>query len=182
MPYFDSERHIEAIQIRNRIAEIERTIYSQRQPIGNLELCVTGTGKGPERAPQTGWKPFKVLGMWGGFDQTTWFRMRVTIPEAMKGRRVVAFVRTAQASFVPGAPDMNEGGEALAYLNGVPFQGLDRNRDELYLTEKARGGETFDTRNVPEHPARSSARLCVRGHRGYESACLGFLLGLHGDV
>ena len=144
MPHFDVERRIESIQIRNRIAEIEQTIYSQRQPIGNLECCVTGTGKGPERAPETGWKPFKVLGMWGGLDQTTWFRMTATIPASMKGQRVVALVRTAQASFVPDNPDLNEGGEALAYVNGAPFQGLDRNRDELYLAEKARGGEAFE--------------------------------------
>lgn len=130
MPNFDAERRIELDQIRNRLREIQQTIYSQRQPITGIECCVTGPGRGPERMPQSGWKPFTVYSRWGGFDQTTWFRMKVTVPVSMKGYRVVALVRP--------------GGESLAYVDGNPFQGLDGNRDELYLTEKAKGGETFE--------------------------------------
>jgi alpha-mannosidase len=130
MPNFEAERRIEADQIRVRLAEIEETIYTLRQPIGGLQACVTGPGKGPERAPKSGWKPFEVHDRWGGFDQTTWFKMTVKVPAAMKGHRVVVFIRP--------------GGESLAFVNGKPTQGLDNNRDEIYLTEKARGGETFD--------------------------------------
>jgi alpha-mannosidase len=144
MPNFDSERRIEAGQIRERIREIQETIFTNRQAIGNLEYCVTGRDKGPERAPKSGWKPFPIRGIWGGFDQTTWFRMKATIPAAMKGRKVVALVRTVSALHVDGEPDVNEGGESLAFVNGQPFQGLDRNRDELFLTDKAKGGETFE--------------------------------------
>ncbi|HRI87075.1 MAG TPA: alpha-mannosidase [Candidatus Hydrogenedentes bacterium] len=144
MPFFDTERTIEAAQLRARIREIGDTIYSQRQAIGGLEFCVTGRGRGPERAPQTGWKPFSVGDRWGGYDQTTWFRLRATIPKSMKGNTVFALIRATTAPFVHGAPDMIEGGEALAYVNGVPMQGLDRNHDELHLLEKAKGGERFD--------------------------------------
>ncbi len=144
MPEFDSERLIEAGQIQERIREIQGTVFSERQPIGKLEYVVTGPGKGPERAPKAGWKPFKVWDLWGGFDQTTWFRMKVRVPQSMKGKKVVALVRVAQISFLPGGQETNEGGEALAYVNGEPFQGLDRNRDELFLTDKAKGGEVFE--------------------------------------
>lgn len=130
MANFDSERRLEALQVRVRLREIESTIYEARQPIGRIEACVTGPGLGPEQMPGRGWKPFAVHERWGGFDQTTWFRMRVKVPAAMRGHRVVAFLRP--------------GGESLAYMNGRPVQGLDPNRDELYLVEKARGGETFD--------------------------------------
>jgi len=130
MPNCDAERRIESEQIRSRLREIERTIYSNRQQIGNLQACVTGTGLGPARMPKSGWKAFAVHQQWGGFDQTTWFRMKVKIPVAMKGHRVVALVRP--------------GGESLSYVDGRPFQGLDENRDELYLTEKVKGGEVFD--------------------------------------
>lgn len=129
MPNFESERRIEAEQITSRLREIEKTVYSQRRPIGHLEACVTGPGLGPERAPKSGWKPFTVHQRWGGFDQTTWFRMTAVIPSSMKGHRVVALIRP--------------GGESLAYVNEKPFQGLDPNRDELTLTEKAKGGERF---------------------------------------
>lgn len=130
MPYFDAERRIETAQIRARLREIAETVYEQRTPIEKIEGVVTGPGLGPARAPDSGWKAFPLHGRWGGFDQTTWFRMRVRVPDAMKGRRVVALVRP--------------GGESLAYVNGAPFQGLDVNRDELYLVEKARGGEEFE--------------------------------------
>lgn len=130
MPHSDAERRIESQQICSRLREIEETIYTNRQPIGNLQYCVTGPGLGPARMPQSGWKPFAVHGRWGGFDQTTWFRMKIKIPASMKGHRVLALVRP--------------GGESLSYVDGRPFQGLDNNRDELYLTEKAKGGEVFD--------------------------------------
>ncbi len=137
MPHFEAERRIELQQLKARVREIREMIYELRQPIGNLQANVTGTGLGPQRAPMKGWKPFEVHGRWGGFDQTTWFKTRVVIPKEMKGACVVAFLRP--------------GGESLAYINGKPFQGLDENRDELLLTPKAKGGERFDiiTESVP---------------------------------
>ncbi|HIJ64680.1 MAG TPA: alpha-mannosidase [Candidatus Hydrogenedentes bacterium] len=130
MPNFEAERQIIAQQIRVRLSEIHQTVYSQRQPVTGLKACVTGPGKGPERMPRSGWKPFRVHDRWGGFDQTTWFKLKVVVPDSMKGRRVAALVRP--------------GGESLAYVNGRPATGLDPNRDAIHLVERARGGETFE--------------------------------------
>lgn len=129
MHNFDAEREIISGQIRSRIREIEALIYRDRQPIGGLEVCVTGPGRGPERAPSHGWRSFETHERWGGFDQTTWFRMTVCVPQTMAGQAVVALIRP--------------GGESLAYVNGAPFQGLDSRRDELFLLASAKGGETF---------------------------------------
>ncbi|MBM3290757.1 MAG: hypothetical protein FJY92_11455, partial [Candidatus Hydrogenedentes bacterium] len=144
MPFFDAERTIEAAQLRVRLREIFETVYSQRQPIGAIEHCVTGRGLGPERAPTKGWGPFAIGQRWGGYDETTWFRMRAVVPASMRGHRVVALINTTTRPFVHGAPDQIEGGEALAYVNGAPMQGLDRHHDELFLVGKAKGGERFD--------------------------------------
>lgn len=130
MPHLEPERRIESIQVRNRIREIEGTIYSGRRPIGGVEACVTGPGQGPGTVPAKGWAPFDVHQRWGGFDQTTWFRFRVVTPADMRGKPLVAFVRP--------------GGESLAYVNGKPFHGVDRWHDELVLSEKARPGQAFD--------------------------------------
>ena len=130
MGYITEERTIEANQVRKRMREIEGTIYGERVPLGAIEAVVTGLDKGPERAPRSGWGAFEILQRWGGFDQTTWFRMKARIPKSMKGEKVVALIRP--------------GGESLAYVAGKPFQGLDHNRDELHLTDRAKGGETFD--------------------------------------
>ncbi|MCL4216128.1 MAG: alpha-mannosidase [Candidatus Hydrogenedentes bacterium] len=130
MPHFEAERRILEMQLRQHLKEIQGTVFTQRQPIAKLEYKVTGADKGPERAPKSGWQPFEVHGRWGGFDQTTWFRFRVKIPAAMKGKRVVALVRP--------------GGESLAYVNGKPVQGLDRNRDMIVLTEDAKPGTVYE--------------------------------------
>lgn len=129
MQCFEAEREIVIRQIRNRLREVEELFYQQRTPIELIDYCVTGRGRGPERPPEDGWQPFAVHSRWGGFDQTTWFRMTVTIPESMRGMPVVALIRP--------------GGESLVYLNGTPFQGIDSKRDAIFLSESAQGGEQF---------------------------------------
>ncbi|MCP4642767.1 MAG: alpha-mannosidase [bacterium] len=130
MPTYEAQRKVLAEQIRIRLSEIRSTIYSHREPIRSLRACITGPGKGPEAPPASGWEAFEARCSWGGFDQTTWFKMRATVPKSMRGHRVVALVRP--------------GGESLAYVNEEPVQGLDNNRDMLLLVERAKGGEKFD--------------------------------------
>jgi len=144
MPNFEAERPLEVKQLKNRLAEIEATVYSQRTPIQGLRVCVTGTGKGPECIPAKGWKPFSVGEEWGGFDVTTWFHLPARVPKAMAGREVVALVRTTYRPRLDGFNWLTEGGEALAYVNGAPHQGYDRNHEVLHLGKKGKAGEVFD--------------------------------------
>lgn len=144
MPNFDAERRIELQQLRNRLDEIRETIFSARRPLAKLCRCITGPGKGPERMPKSGWKPFQVMDRWGGLDQTTWFRMTAAVPRSFAGHRVVAILRPCSYTHIPGLCAHNESGEGLAYVNGKPFQGIDRNHDVMVLSENARGGERFD--------------------------------------
>lgn len=143
MLYLETERSILLKQCRNRLEEIHATIYSLRQPIEKVEMTLTGTGKGPDAIPESGYKPVGPREVWGGLDQTTWFRLHVKIPAAMKGQRVVALVRPAVNAWIPDHIGPQEGGESLAYVNGKPAQGLDRNRDEILLAERAKGNESF---------------------------------------
>ena len=130
MSDFDVERRIIADQIRTRLKRIAKTIFTQRRPIGHVRAQVTGPGRGPERPPNRGWKPFTVPGLWGGFDQTTWFQLRWKVPKDLDGRCIAALVRPQ--------------GESLVYINGVPKQGLDAARDCVLLTSRARAGDTFE--------------------------------------
>ncbi len=165
MPHFEAERLVELDQMQNRIDEMYQALYAQRQPIDGVQFTVTGQGLGPARAPKRGWKPFDVANQqrWGGYDQTTWFRMQVTVPKEMRGGEVVALVRPSLTSYVLGIEGLSKGAEALTYINGVPYQGLDFNRDEVLLTKKAKGGETFEIHleGVP------STRWDVYHHFGY---------------
>ncbi|MBD3183965.1 alpha-mannosidase [Candidatus Poribacteria bacterium] len=130
MPHFDAERQVEGRQINDRLKEIQSTIYSSRVPINNWEAVVTGKKQGPSAPPETGWKPFEIGSSWGGKDVTMWFKSEVVIPEDMARKKVALVVRP--------------GGESLIYVNGKPCQGLDRNREEVVLLEKAEGSEKFE--------------------------------------
>ena len=130
MPYFDAERRVEGTQINDRLNEIRGSIYSHRSPIRGWEAVVTGQKRGPSDPPEVGWKPFDISSIWGGRDVTIWFKATISVPEDMAGKQIIALIRP--------------GGESLSYINGEPCQGLDRNRDEILLLEKARGGEKFD--------------------------------------
>ncbi|HOE12295.1 MAG TPA: glycoside hydrolase family 38 C-terminal domain-containing protein [bacterium] len=132
MTVFRVERELEIGQIGNRLKEIARTIYQDVRDIGPWEMCLTGTGRGPEKPPARGWKRFAVPMHWGaeGVDITAWFRATTSVPCEWKGKAVVLLLRP--------------GGESLCYLNGKPFQGLSVTRDEILLSNKARGGEKLD--------------------------------------
>lgn len=134
MPDFAPERRIECIQLHARLEDIKAFAHRDRRPIAPLECCVTGRGRGPERMPAKGWKPFQARTRWGGLDETHWFRMTAALPAAFKGETVVALFSLAEASYVEGKGLYEESGEALAYVNGVPTAGIDRNHGEILLT------------------------------------------------
>jgi alpha-mannosidase len=144
MPTFDAERRIELAQLHNRLQEIRATIYTEAQPMKETQFVVTGQGKGPESIPEKGWKKCDLPYRWGGLDQTTWFRLQASIPKDWRGRQVVGIIKLQESTYVVGVPMGIEGGEALAYLNGEPYQGIDRNHETIQLAEKAKGGEVFD--------------------------------------
>ncbi len=130
MAHFEAERTVIYQQLETFLSRVKPTAFGPAHPLTEGEMVVTGKGLGPERAPEKGWKKFPIPSLWGGRDQTTWFRFRITIPEAMKGLRVAA-------QFLAHA-------EMMAYLDGVPRQGIDPGRKTLFLTDKAKGGETYD--------------------------------------
>ncbi len=144
MANFDAERRIELQQIQARLKELKQYVYTDRQAIGGVERCVTGLGRGPEPMPAKGWEAFALPGRWGGYDQTTWFRMTARIPKRMQGQYVVALIRPGQHTLLEGLHQLTEAGDSLAYVNGKPFQGIDRNHEDLHLAKKAQGGEQFD--------------------------------------
>lgn len=76
----------------------------------------------------TSWWKYTIPAPWGGYDKTVWFRKRLIIPEEFAGKRI---------GLLLDVPD------ALLYVNGKPFQGIDKNHQEVLLTEKARTNQSF---------------------------------------
>jgi alpha-mannosidase len=74
------------------------------------------------------WWNYTIPAPWGGYDKTAWFRKTLVIPEGFAGRRL---------GLVLDIPD------ALLYVNGEPFHGIDKQHQAIHLTEKARTNQVF---------------------------------------
>ena len=82
--------------------------------------------------------PFAVGDPWGPAWDTTWFRLRGTIPEAWSGREV-------HLGFAIGnAGETGFGAEALLFRHGEPVQGLSPNHRSVLISERAHGGEDVE--------------------------------------
>ena len=75
------------------------------------------------------WRPIGIGDPWGGEDKTGFFRARVRVPARFKGKPLALKIRI--------------GGEALLKIDGEPFQGLDIERDIVFIAEKSTGAEAF---------------------------------------
>lgn len=74
------------------------------------------------------WWNYTIPAPWGGHDKTVWFRKTIKIPESFAGKRI---------GLVFDIP------ESLLYVNGKPYQGIDKNHQEVLLSEKARTNQAF---------------------------------------
>ena len=102
-----------------------------------------------------------VGGRWGGvYGRTWWFHGDVALPDDWAGEAVVLLVRLGDYATLPGEIRM-AGPEGLAYLDGVPFAGVDYWHGDLLLTPRARGDErhalaleVYAGRTTVQHPLR----------------------------
>ena len=74
------------------------------------------------------WWKYTIPAPWGGYDKTVWFRKRLVIPEEFAGKRLGLILDIS---------------DALLYVNGKPFHGIDKNHQEVLLTDRARTNQTF---------------------------------------
>jgi alpha-mannosidase len=130
MELFRKKQRMYLDKIRRRKDEIRNYMISNRMPITDIVYRETTAYEKYEDAVRaTDYKPIRVGDRWGG-GINGWFKMRFVIPAAWKGKEVAAFI--------------NLGGEACAFIDGKPFQGVDNNHEELLLTRNAKGGEQFE--------------------------------------
>ncbi len=130
MPLHETKENIIFRKIGKRRDEIARYIFSGNTTITDIVFRVTKDYENYEDAVKAkDFKPITVGEHWQG-GMNGWFKLNFTIPKEWKGRRVAGLF-----SF---------GGEACAFIGGVPFHGLDRNHQEILLLPEAKGGEKFE--------------------------------------
>jgi len=143
-----------------RLAKIADRCFVPRvavEQIGFFETEELLTGEQAARS-----KAFHSVGVgrrWGRPWATAWFRYRFTISPELAGRTVFAF--------------LDDGGEGVCFLGGVPIQGLDRNHRDIRLVEQAREGEAFEL--LVESVSQADV-VEFRGQQRLERAELGALV------
>lgn len=117
-------------KIGQRKHEIRRFFVSNVTPITDIVYRQTKAYERYEDAIKaTDYKSIKVGEHWGG-GCNGWFRIKLEIPKAWKGKEVAAY--------------FDFGGESCAFIDGKPYQGIDGNHKEVLLAKNAKGGEVFD--------------------------------------
>lgn len=117
-------------KIGKRKEEIQSYIASNITQIADIVYRETNAYERYEDAVKAkDYGPIKVGDWWGG-GKNGWFKARFSIPCEWKGREVAGFFKL--------------GGEACAFVDGNPYQGIDRFHEELLLLDCAQGGEKFE--------------------------------------
>jgi len=74
------------------------------------------------------WTPIRIPFQWGKYDKTYWFRQTITITEQFAGKPLVLLLDFP---------------EALLYLNGKPYHGINQYHNEILICERSRLNERF---------------------------------------
>src|SRR3954469_19320333 len=111
-----------------RIREIEAAVYRRHQELPALEVSAPSYDavpppRGVASGPPVG--TVKVGDQWGGYNQSVWLRGEIAVPADWAGETVVLLVRLGTYEAIRGDILM-AGPEALAYIDGEPWQGIDR--------------------------------------------------------
>jgi alpha-mannosidase len=119
-------------------AHLRPAIHGARVGLDVEALHVHGEPIGVAEARAGRFVPFAVGERWGALWDTTWFRMRATVPAEWAGDEVVARVGlgySGQTGF---------GAEALLWRGDAPVQGISPDHAEVLVARPARGGEVVD--------------------------------------
>ncbi|MCL6270791.1 alpha-mannosidase [Sansalvadorimonas sp. 2012CJ34-2] len=124
-------------RLQRLVDELEEFRYRDRRSLG-LFRCYEDNGevgnKHPDLEAATG--TMAVGDRWVGRDKYLWLTQTISLPGEWRERKVVGlfdFGRTGEGT--------NSGFEAMLYLNGHPWQGVDSNHKEVVFTPKRTGLE-----------------------------------------
>jgi len=125
-------------KISQRLELLDRYIYRHEIDLTEIRFHDGQVENGADPAlDDSAWQRIESGFVWGKPNDYAWFRMPLTIPEAFAGQRVAVVLELG---------GLGQGGfaaECLAFLDGLPVQGVDRNHHELLLAESAQGGESW---------------------------------------
>jgi len=126
------DRRFTVRKLTRHIAELGKHLYLDSRPLA----VEWQEGRLAEAKPR-GWQSCPPGTHWGRRDIWVSFRATAQAPEEWAGKPVVALLRLADYGDLSGP-------EGLVYLNGQPYQGLDRGHTEVRLTDSAEPGQRWE--------------------------------------
>lgn len=130
-------------KIQSRLAELSHFRYRNRINIPTFRFQLDEAGEVGSKPPEGGaWRTIEVGERWVGNDVYAWLEAEVTIPKVWADETVLGYFDFGQTG-----GGNNSGFESLLYVNGIPYQGVDSNHQEVFL---------------PDHIAGTSVLLQIR--------------------
>lgn len=118
-----------------RIQELAEYRYRDIIPIPPLKYKLDEKGEVGTRPPRDAeWSTIQVGDYWTGRDIYAWMQTEINIPEKWHDREIVGLF-----DFGKTGGGNNSGFESLLYINGQPYQGVDSNHQEVFLTGDSAG-------------------------------------------
>ena len=121
-------------------------ICSDIRPVAQYEyIHVENADESPEGrdilpdADASDWQTITNAEVWGGHRERFYFRTTVVIPPEFAGKRVIYELRTGREGEWDAVNP-----QFMAYVNGIPRQGLDVNHRTILLAECAEAEERFE--------------------------------------
>lgn len=123
-------------KLERRIQEIKAYRYRDVIPLSEFQVLEAGrelvNPSVPE--PDETWGTAKIGDRWSGRDRYLWLIRTIQIPEAWIGRRAVGVFDLGTTG-----GGGNSGFEAMCYLDGKLYQGVDVNHQEVFFPEELYG-------------------------------------------
>ncbi|WP_407267948.1 alpha-mannosidase [Radiobacillus sp. PE A8.2] len=122
-------------KLERRIQELEPYRYVNPIKLSKFKFQLDVDGGIGEYPPQDGeWSSILVGDYWSGWDTYVWLASEVELPSEWAGHQVVGLF-----DFGKIGQETNLGFEALLFLNGKPYQGVDSNHVEVLFPNDMSG-------------------------------------------
>lgn len=120
-------------KLDRRIAEVKNYRYRNVQNLEAFAVCEDLQGVVNPQVPAdfAGWDTIHTGDCWSGRDRYLWMHRDIEIPNRWKGQRVVGVF-----DFGNTGAGNNSGFEAMCYIDGKPYQGVDVNHKEVFFPEE----------------------------------------------
>ncbi|CAH0346492.1 alpha-mannosidase [Bacillus sp. CECT 9360] len=156
-------------KLEKRIKELDAYRYRDVKSVLSFQAQLDEEGIVAQKAPFGGtWETMNIRDRWEGRDTYIWLKTAVPIPDEWKGEKIVGVF-----DFGKTGGGHNSGFESLLYVNGMPYQGVDMNHQEVFIDGSLAGStielcfrlwsglEGGGTPTIQEHQLKTAFVACL---------------------